>query len=46
MSASGDVRCDLPLESAAPSGGAGLRLKLRTGHGDLRVAPAAVATAG
>jgi DUF4097 and DUF4098 domain-containing protein YvlB len=47
-SASGDVRCDLPLESSAPSGGAGLRLKLRTGSGDLRVSPAAagVASAG
>lgn len=43
MSASGDVRCDLPLESSAPSGGAGLRLRLRTGSGDLRVAPAVVA---
>ncbi|GAC1442488.1 MAG: hypothetical protein NVS3B26_00250 [Mycobacteriales bacterium] len=42
ISASGDVRCDLPLESSAPSGGAGLRLRLRTGSGDLRVAPAAV----
>lgn len=45
MSASGDVRCDLPLESSAPSGGAGLRLRLRTGSGDLRVAPAAVVPA-
>lgn len=43
MSASGDVRCDLPLEATAPSGGAGLRLRLRTGSGDLRVAPAALA---
>lgn len=43
MSASGDVRCDLPLESSAPSGGAGLRLRLRTGSGDLRVAPSVVA---
>lgn len=42
MSASGDVRCDLPLESSAPSGGAGLRIRLRTGSGDLRVAPAQV----
>jgi DUF4097 and DUF4098 domain-containing protein YvlB len=40
LSGSGDVRCDLPLESSAPAGGAGLRLKLRTGSGDLRVAPA------
>lgn len=36
----GDVRCDLPVESAAPAGGAGLRLKLRTGAGDLLVARA------
>lgn len=41
LSASGDVRCDLPMESSAPSGGAGLRLRLRTGSGDLRVATAA-----
>jgi hypothetical protein len=41
LSASGDVRCDLPMESSAPSGGAGLRLRLRTGSGDLRVYPAA-----
>jgi hypothetical protein len=40
LSASGDVRCDLPMESSAPAGGAGLKLKLRTGSGDLRVAPA------
>jgi hypothetical protein len=40
LSASGDVRCDLPMESSAPSGGAGLRLKLRTGSGDLLVRPA------
>jgi hypothetical protein len=40
MSVSGDVRCDLPMESSAPSGGAGLHLKLRTGSGDLRVSPA------
>lgn len=37
LSGSGDVRCDLPMESAAPAGGAGLRLKLRTGSGDLLV---------
>ena len=42
MSASGVVRCDLAPESSAPSGGAGLRLRLRTGSGDLRVAPAMV----
>lgn len=42
MSASGDVRCELPLESSAPEGGAGLRLKLRTGSGDLLVRPARV----
>jgi hypothetical protein len=42
MSASGDVRCDLPLESSAPAGGASLRLKLRTGSGDLLVQPARV----
>jgi DUF4097 and DUF4098 domain-containing protein YvlB len=40
MSASGDVRCDLPMESSAPSGGAALRLRLRTGSGDLLVQPA------
>jgi hypothetical protein len=39
LSGSGDVRCDLPMESSAPSGGAGLRLKLRTGSGNLHVAP-------
>ena len=38
MSGSGDVRCDLPLESSPPSGGAGLRLRLKSGSGDLRVA--------
>jgi hypothetical protein len=43
ISASGDVRCDLPMESSAPPGGAGLKLKLRTGSGNLRVAPAATA---
>lgn len=36
----GDVRCELPVESAAPAGGAGLRLRLRTGAGDLLVARA------
>lgn len=41
LSASGDVRCDLSMESSAPSGGAGLRLRLRTGSGDLRVSSAA-----
>jgi DUF4097 and DUF4098 domain-containing protein YvlB len=40
VSASGDVRCDLPMESAAPPGGAALHLRLRTGSGNLRVAPA------
>jgi hypothetical protein len=44
LSAAGDVRCDLPLESSAPPGGAGLRLKLRTGSGNLRVAPATTAS--
>jgi DUF4097 and DUF4098 domain-containing protein YvlB len=39
-SGSGDVRCDLPMESGAPAGGADLRVHLRTGSGDLRVAPA------
>jgi hypothetical protein len=38
LSGSGDVRCDLPMEATAPSGGAGLRLKLRTGSGNLHVA--------
>ncbi|MCW2601632.1 MAG: hypothetical protein JWM02_3461 [Frankiales bacterium] len=33
----GDVRCDLPLDSAAPEGGAGLRVRLRTGSGDVVV---------
>jgi hypothetical protein len=32
------------LESSAPPGGAGLRLKLRTGSGNLRVAPATTAS--
>ena len=36
----GDVRCDLPVESAAPAGGAALSLHLRTGSGDLLVARA------
>jgi hypothetical protein len=44
MSGSGDVRCDLPMESSAPSGGAGLRLRLRTGSGDLLVQPGQPAT--
>ena len=44
-SGSGDVRCELPLESSAPSGGAGLRLRLRTGSGDLLVRSAAPAPA-
>ena len=44
MSASGDVRCDLPLESSAPPGGAGLKVRLRTGSGDLLVRPATLAT--
>lgn len=37
VSASGDVRCELPMESSAPPAGAGLRLRARTGSGDLRV---------
>ncbi|MDT7548089.1 MAG: hypothetical protein QOE84_483 [Actinomycetota bacterium] len=44
MSGSGDVRCDLPMESSAPSGGAALRLRLRTGSGDLLVQPGQPAT--
>jgi DUF4097 and DUF4098 domain-containing protein YvlB len=40
-SGSGDVRCDLPMESSAPPGGAALRLRLKTGSGDLRVAATA-----
>ena len=36
----GDVRCDLPVESSAPAGGAALSLRLRTGAGDLLVARA------
>jgi hypothetical protein len=43
MSASGDVRCELPMESSAPTGGAGLRLRLRTASGNLRVSPASPA---
>ena len=45
VSGSGDVRCDLPMEGSAPTGGAALRLKLRTGSGDLRVFSAATAEA-
>lgn len=36
----GTVRCDVPLEGTAPSGGADLRVRLRTGSGDVVVAPA------
>lgn len=36
-SGSGDVRCELPFESSAPTGGAALDLRLRTGSGDLLV---------
>ncbi|MDT7571515.1 MAG: hypothetical protein QOE05_1689 [Actinomycetota bacterium] len=43
VSASGDVRCDLSMDSSAPAGGAGLKLNLRTGSGNLLVAPAATA---
>lgn len=43
LSGSGDVRCDLPMESSAPAGGSALRLRLRTGSGNLRVAPVAAA---
>ena len=41
MSASGDERCELPLESSAPAGGAGLKVRLHTASGNLRVSPAA-----
>ena len=44
-SGSGDVRCELPMESSAPAGGAGLRLRLKTGSGDVLVASAATANA-
>lgn len=44
LSASGDVRCELPMESSAPAGGVGVRLRLRTGSGNLRVAPATSAS--
>jgi hypothetical protein len=44
-SAVGDVRCDLPMESSPPEDGAGLRLRLRTGLGDLLVMSAAPVTA-
>jgi hypothetical protein len=43
LSGAGDVRCDLPLESSAPAGGAALKLRLKTGSGNLAVAPAAKA---
>jgi DUF4097 and DUF4098 domain-containing protein YvlB len=43
VSASGDVQCDLSMDASAPAGGAGLKVKLRTGSGNLRVAPAATA---
>jgi DUF4097 and DUF4098 domain-containing protein YvlB len=39
-SALGDVRCDLPVEDSAPAGGAGLKVRLVTGMGDLVVARA------
>lgn len=45
-SGAGDVRCDVPLDGSGPGGAAALRLRLRTGAGDLRVFPAALATAG
>jgi hypothetical protein len=38
----GEVRCDVPLESSVPSGGVALRLRLRTGSGDLIVGRAGV----
>jgi DUF4097 and DUF4098 domain-containing protein YvlB len=41
LSGAGDVRCDLPLEASAPSGGAALRVRLKTGSGNLSVSPAA-----
>lgn len=44
LSASGDVRCELAMESSAPPRGAGVRLRLRTGSGDLRVSSAAPRT--
>lgn len=33
----GDVRCDLPMEASAPHGGAALKVKLKTGSGDVVV---------
>ena len=44
-SGSGDVRCELPMESGAPAGGAALHLRLRTGSGDVVVGSAAAAPA-
>jgi hypothetical protein len=39
-SALGDVRCDLPMEEGAPSGGSDLKVRLVTGLGDLVVSRA------
>lgn len=40
QSALGDVRCDLPMEDAAPTGGSDLKVRLVTGIGDVVVARA------
>jgi len=40
QSSLGDVRCDLPMEDGAPSGGADLKVRLVTGLGDVVVARA------
>lgn len=40
QSSLGDVRCDLPVEQAAPRGGADLKVRLVTGMGDVVVARA------
>ncbi|MFN2539675.1 MAG: DUF4097 domain-containing protein [Mycobacteriales bacterium] len=37
QSALGDVRCDLPMEQGAPTGGSDLKVRLVTGLGDLVV---------
>ncbi len=40
QSSLGDVRCDLPMEDGAPSGGSDLKVRLVTGLGDVVVARA------
>ncbi|MCU1593944.1 MAG: hypothetical protein JWO12_1336 [Frankiales bacterium] len=41
----GDVRCDLPMEAGAPQGGAALKVKLKTGSGDVVVSTSVRQTA-